>query len=253
MEAQKTPVEENSSNSCPPKTNLDDLTRLHYVAREFTRDPHVEENSGYAVRSLTRCLQPQTKNTAAAPPAVFRGELGHAAGTKRGGVVSDDLPNYIDIVGATSELDGETLTAVFHLREIPERMEFNRKGVPDGRVEYMWVVAISTEGDPNLTLVQFDYWLEASYAATRLSENTPGTMRDANAALQGDVLKYSPDSDKQALVMDPLKQSVDLAISHQDNTLTIVSHVPGIKPKSTIIFFSHDYLLGHDFVECVPE
>ena len=116
----------------------------------------------------------------------------------------------------------------------------------------MWVVAISTEGDPNLTLVQFDYWLEASHAATRLSENTPCTMRDANAALQGDVLKYSPDSDKQTLVMDPLEQSVDLAISHQDNTLIIVSHVPGIKPKSTIMFFTHDYLLGHDFIECGP-
>lgn len=180
------------------------------------------------------------------------GSLVMLPGQSAEGLVSDDLPNFIDIVGASSELDGETLTAVFHLREIPERMEFNRRGVPDGRVEYMWVVAISTEGDPNLTLVQFDYWLEASYAATRLSENTPGTMRDANAALQGDVLKYSPDSDKQTLVMDPLEQSVDLAISHQDNTLIIVSHVPGIKPKSTIIFFTHDYLLGHDFIECGP-
>ena len=185
-------------------------------------------------------------------PRCSEGSLVMLPGQNAEGVVSDDLPNYIDIVGARSELDGETLTAVFHLREIPERMEFNRKGVPDGRVEYMWVVAISTEGDPNLTLVQFDYWLEASYAATRLSENTPGTMRDANAALQGDVLKYSPDSDKQTLVMDPLEQSVDLAISHQDNTLTILSHVPGITPMSTIIFFTHDYLLGHDFVECEP-
>ena len=168
------------------------------------------------------------------------------------GLVSDDLPNFIDIVGASSELDGETLTAVFHLREIPERMEFNRKGVPDGRVEYMWVVAISTEGDPNLTLVQFDYWLEASHAATRLSENTPGTMRDANAALRGNGLKYSPESDGQTLVMDPQGQKVDLAISRQDNTLTIESHVPGITHKSTIIFSTHDYLLGYDFVECEP-
>ena len=181
------------------------------------------------------------------------GRLVMLPGQNAEGLVSDDLPNYIDIVGASSELDGETLTAVFHLREIPERMEFNRKGVPDGRVEYMWVVAISTEGDPNLTLVQFDYWLEASYAATKLSENTPGTMRDANAALRGNVPKYDPASDEQNLRMDLFAQKVDLVISHQDNTLTIASHVPGITPKSTIIFFAHDYLLGHDFVECLPE
>lgn len=180
------------------------------------------------------------------------GSLVMLPGQSAEGLESDDLPNYIDIVGASSELDGETLTAVFHLREIPERMEFNRKGVPDGRVEYMWVVAISTEGDPNLTLVQFDYWLEASYAATRLSENTPGTMRDANAALRGNGLKYSPESDGQTLVMDPQGQKVDLAISRQDNTLTIESHVPGITHKSTIIFSTHDYLLGYDFVECEP-
>lgn len=186
-------------------------------------------------------------------PRCSEGSLVMLPGQNAEGLASDDLPNYIDIVGASSELDGETLTAVFHLREIPERMEFNRKGVPDGRVEYMWVVAISTEGDPNLSLVQFDNWLQASYASTRLSENTPGTMRDANAALRGNVLKYDPASDEQTLRMDLLAQKVDLAVSHQDNTITIIGHVPGIKPKSTIIFFAHDYLLGHDFIECLPE
>ena len=182
-------------------------------------------------------------------PRCSEGSLVMLPGQNAEGLVSDDLPNYIDIVGASSDLDGETLTAVFHLREIPERMEFNRKGVPDGRVEYMWVVAISTEGDPSITLNQFDYWLEASYAATGLSENTSGIMRDANAALRGNVLKYDPASDEQTLRMDLLAQKVDLAVSHQDNTLTLMSHIPGINSKSTIIFFAHDYLLGHDFIE----
>ena len=108
------------------------------------------------------------------------------------GLVSDELPNYIDIVGASSELDGETLTAVFHLRGIPQRLEFNRKGVPDSRIEYIWVVAISIEGDPNLALNQFDYWLQASYSATRFSENTPGIMRDVNAAVRGQCVEIQP-------------------------------------------------------------
>ena len=168
------------------------------------------------------------------------------------GWVSDELPNYVDIVGASSELDGETLTAVFHLRGIPQRMEFNRKDVPDRRIEYMWVVAISVEGDPNVALNQFDYWLQASYSATRNSENTPGIMRDVNAALWGDMLKYNSDTDEQTLLMDPLEQKVDLEISHQDSTLTLVSRIPGITPNSTITFSAHDYLLGRDFVQCVP-
>ncbi len=59
------------------------------------------------------------------------GSLVMLPGQSAEGWVSDDLPNYVDIVGANSELDGETLTAVFHLRGIPQRLEFNRKGVPD--------------------------------------------------------------------------------------------------------------------------
>lgn len=180
------------------------------------------------------------------------GNLVMLPGQSAEGLVLDELPNYIDIVGASSDLDGETLTAVFHLREIPQRMEFNRKDVPDSTIEYMWVVAISVEGDPNLALNHFDYWLQASYSATRFTENSPGIMRDASAALWGDLLKYKHSSNGQTLVMDPLAQKVDLAISHEENTLTLVSHVPGITPKSTIIFSSHDFLLGHDFVECFP-
>ena len=180
------------------------------------------------------------------------GDLVMLPGQSAQGLVSDDLPDYIDIVGASSELDGETLTAVFHLRGIPQKMEFNRKEIQDSRIEYMWVVAISVEGDPNLSLNQFDYWLEASYTATRFTENSPGIMRDVSAALMGALLKYSPDSDEQTMVMDHQQQKVDLLISNQDNTLTLVSRVPGITPKSTIIFWSQDFLLGHDFVQCLP-
>jgi len=166
--------------------------------------------------------------------------------------VSDKLPNYVDIVGASSDLNGETLTAVFHLREIPERMEINRKAVANNRIEYMWVVAISIEGDPNVALNRFDYWLEASYTATRFTDNSRGIMRDVNAALRGGVLKYNPKSDEQTLLMDHLEQNVDLVISHQDNTLTLVGLVPGITANSTITFSTHDDLLGRDFVQCVP-
>lgn len=30
--------------------------------------------------------------------------------------MSDELPDYVDIVGVSSDLDGETLFATFHLR-----------------------------------------------------------------------------------------------------------------------------------------
>ena len=150
-----------------------------------------------------------------------------------------------------SVVQGLGLT-IFHLRVIPQRMEFNRKGVANNRIEYLWVVAISIEGDPNVALNHFDYWLQASYSATRFTDNSRGIMRDVNAALRGGVLKYNPKSDEQTLLMDHLEQNIDLVISHQDDTLTLVGHVPGITANSTITFSTHDDLLGRDFVQCVP-
>ena len=57
---------------------------------------------------------------------------------------ASDLPAYIDMLGVSSDLNGETLTATFRLKGIPEKMEFNRKNVESNREEYQWTVPIST-------------------------------------------------------------------------------------------------------------
>ena len=69
------------------------------------------------------------------------------------------LPAYIDIVGVDSSIDGETLTAIFYLRGIPEDMAFNRKGAENMHLEYMWTVGIDIEGDTVVTSDQTDYTL----------------------------------------------------------------------------------------------
>ena len=69
------------------------------------------------------------------------------------------LPAYIDIVGVVSGLDGETLTAVLHLRDIPEDMAFNREAVEDMHFEYMWTFGIDIEGDTMVASNQTEYTL----------------------------------------------------------------------------------------------
>ena len=81
--------------------------------------------------------------------------------------ISTDLPDYLDIVRVDSSLDGETLTAIFYLRGIPEDMAFNRKGVENMHLEYMWTVGIDIEGDTIVTSDQTDYTLTTSYAAKK--------------------------------------------------------------------------------------
>ena len=83
------------------------------------------------------------------------------------------MPAYIDIVGVDSSLDGETLTAIFYLRGIPEDMAFNRKGAENMHLEYMWTVGIDIEGDTVVTSDQTDYTLATFYAASRVLADTP--------------------------------------------------------------------------------
>ena len=42
------------------------------------------------------------------------------------GSVAEDLPGSVDIIGVSSELSGELLTATFHLRDLPEEAEYSQ-------------------------------------------------------------------------------------------------------------------------------
>ena len=57
-----------------------------------------------------------------------------AALTTPGQTVSDESEGatdpYMDITKVDTSLSGETLTVVFHLRDVPETLTFNRSGMP---------------------------------------------------------------------------------------------------------------------------
>ena len=61
--------------------------------------------------------------------------------------VTDTLPAHMDITEVSTVLDGETLTVVFHLRDLPETLEFNREGVRENMLEYAWSVSIDIDND----------------------------------------------------------------------------------------------------------
>lgn len=163
---------------------------------------------------------------------------------------SESLPGYIDIVGVSSVLDGEVLTATFHLREIPRQMEVNRRGVPSGALEYLWVVAVSTVGDPYLSFHNFDYWLEASYTAGERDIERPPLLVDVESALEGHLLRYSKQSTMSTVAMGLAQSDVDVAVSHEDNTLTVSGRIRGIKSSSTIAFSAIEYHGASDLINC---
>lgn len=166
--------------------------------------------------------------------------------------VLSSLPAYIDIVGVDSSLDGETLTAVFYLRGIPEGIAVNREGVENMHLEYMWTVEINIGGDAKATSDQTDYTLDASYGARRVSADTPATVRPFRTALRVGVYQHKHYPEKNETHLLKMRAGAHLDISHEENTLTLIGRVPGITDESTILFSTFDILLGQDGVSCRP-
>ena len=166
--------------------------------------------------------------------------------------VADDIPAYIDIVGVEASLEGEILTAVFHLREIPEEMEFNREGVKDLHSEYMWTVEIFVESSEESEPEQIEYVLGAVYSARRVLIDTSAATRPFKEVVRSTLWKAKHDYAKNVTFLINVPVYVRMLVSHEDDTLTLISEVPGITSESTLLFSTYDILLGQDGVSCRP-
>ncbi len=191
-------------------------------------------------------------NTAAQPADCPGGYLDRLPGQSAKDPILSSLPSYIDIVGVDSSLEGETLTAIFHLREIPEEMEFNREGVEDINLEYIWAVSINIEGVSIVESDKTDYTFATFYAASRKSADTPATVRPFKEEVEIMVWKHKhfPEKNETHLLEVPVNPR--LIVSHDDNTLTLIGRIKGITHESTISFSTFDILLGQDGVSCQP-
>lgn len=164
----------------------------------------------------------------------------------------DDIPAYIDIIGVDTSLDGETLTAVFYLRDIPEEMEFNREGVKDLHSEYMWTIEIFVENSEESESEQIEYMLGAVYSARRVLADTPASTRPFKDAVRSTLWKANHDHEQDVVFLINVPVYVRMLVSHEDDTLTLISEVPGITSESTLSFSTYDILLGQDGVSCLP-
>ena len=178
--------------------------------------------------------------------------------------IDEDIPAHIDIVGVESGLDGEDLTVVFYLRDIPEEMEFNRMGVEDMNFEYMWTVEIFVEKSEETESEQIEYTIGAFYSASRVLADTPAATRLFKEAVRSMLwklvydlelvpeLKLIHDPEEDVIIMINVPIYVRKLVSHEDDTLTLISEVPGITSESILTFSTFDILLGQDGVSCLP-
>ena len=157
--------------------------------------------------------------------------------------ISDTLPAHVDITEVSTALTGDgTLAVVFHLRDVPETLEFNRKNVPQDALEYNWEVSIDVDDDRETGLLGADYSLAASHFVFSPSSDE-GVHQPIGEAVQANSWQFD-DSGGRYL------SGIRLAVSPEENTITLIGDVPGITSESRLVFETYDHLNGSEQVGC---
>ena len=158
--------------------------------------------------------------------------------------ISDTLPAHVDITEVSTALIGsETLAVVFHLRDVPETLEFYRKNVPDDALEYKWEVSIDVDDDRETGFLGAEYSLGASHFAFSSSSGN-SVHRHLSEAVQANSWKLDPGSGGAYL------SSISLEVSPEENTITLIGDIPGITSQSRLVFEAYDFLNGSEQVAC---
>ncbi len=153
--------------------------------------------------------------------------------------VSDVSTAHIDITEVSTTLSGETLTAVFHLREVPETLTFDRTGVPENALEYNWEVSIDVDGSG-----RYEYILAARHYVFPADS---GSDRVASIATRGIVQVNTWERHLRGGI---LLADASIEVSTQDKTITLLGEIPGITAESRLAFETYDFLDGSDAVGC---
>ncbi|MCY4092008.1 MAG: hypothetical protein OXF62_14415 [Caldilineaceae bacterium] len=163
--------------------------------------------------------------------------------------VSGALAGHMDVTEISTSLSGETLTVVFHFRDVPETLTFDRTGVPDSAMEYSWEVSIDVDGDQETGLQGFENILSSIYVS-----HGGSSVRDRRAAIAADDLQTN------TWVLNPGgsgNREIDflgwarIEVSPEEDTVTLVGEIPGITEESQLAFGVYDYLGGSEEVGCL--
>ena len=160
--------------------------------------------------------------------------------------ISHSLPRHIDITEVNTYLSDGVLTVVFHLRDLPDRLTFNRTGVPEGQMEYVWEVSVDVDNNKETGIGGADFALLAFHIPRQSkvgTNSTPSIENGADAA----VWVLSSDGGVRSLTIG----SATLEQSAEANTITLSGAVHGITPQSRLTFGVYDYMDGSDTVGCL--
>ncbi|MCX6055176.1 MAG: hypothetical protein NTZ74_09735 [Chloroflexi bacterium] len=83
----------------------------------------------------------------------------------------------MEVIDISITVEGDLVTAIFYLKDVPTEMNFHREGVPEDQMEYSWSVYFDTDnnmytgGFPMGPMYGNDYALGAGYLAFSRNPN----------------------------------------------------------------------------------
>ena len=148
--------------------------------------------------------------------------------------VSDVTAAYLDIVEVSTSLSGETLTVAFHFRDIPETLTFNRTGILENYMEYMWGVSVDIDADPETGDGGFEYLLSAYHIVT------PGQKGNNREAALDWVTTASVWEMQPGGIITELRDA-SLEVSAETDMMMLSGRIPGIAPDSRLSFRTYEH------------
>jgi len=174
------------------------------------------------------------------------GYISISPGQRVEGEVSENVFGSGDIIGVSSELNGEILSATFHLRELPEEGYYSHEPGHFRLEANHWIVLVSIEGDPLTPMSHLDYMFQATYYDPNREEVlfarptepmvTGGLYRCGRAIAEHNGLEYTSH--------EFLSSEIEVTFSQEEGTITLAAEIPGITDKSTIAFVSQGMFPG---------
>ena len=158
---------------------------------------------------------------------------------------ADDVPlAHIDVTALNATLNGESMEATLHLRDVPPQLTFNRVGIPVDYLEYGWRVYVDVDNNPQTGsgLSQYkgaEYTLAALHFVSQPDSPVSQPIADG---VQKNVWRYESSTghwlsiSKATLIVDPAA-----------DTMTLTGTIPGINAGSRLIFYTYDRNPGDTF------
>ncbi|MDE0311425.1 MAG: hypothetical protein OXI52_04105 [Caldilineaceae bacterium] len=157
--------------------------------------------------------------------------------------VSDVSAAYLDIVEISTFLSGETLTAAFSFRDIPETLTFNHTDTSTNLMEYSWGVMVDADADTETGDGGFDYLLSANHIVW------PGHAGDNTEAPIEEVAKADVWEMKPGGIIEGLRDA-SLEVSAETDMMILSGRIPGITPDSRLSFKTFKHLSESDELGC---